>query len=90
MTKSDKYMGVPSVAERRAADPAPPRATPAVGPKHGKPYGYSYVWASWLRSNKERRRSYQWFGSEAARDQSFDVAVGRKHAFMADFKKEQR
>lgn len=97
MSKSDKYAGIDAPVVRRRTNPVPERPTPKAATRAvDRPFGYSWIWGY---LNKERKRSYAWFKTEKARDQSFGSILTKKAAFekaigapnsysMRDIKKE--
>lgn len=83
--KAAKHMGHQHPRVLRWTDPVPERATPAAKPhrKVEKPFGFSYAawnwWGRFAGENQGWKREYEWFKTEAARDQAMRAFA---HKFM--------
>jgi hypothetical protein len=90
--KAAKRKGVMRFNHVRKLDPVPEKRPPGVAKPHRKvekPFGYSYEMGIFSRS---WRRYFQWFETEAARDQSMR-ALGKKIAgrdWCRDLRAERR
>lgn len=106
MSKSDKRLGLMLPQDAKHPHPDTDKATPKANPEaHTKRFGYSHkYWQSW-RGVMGHWRHYQWYRTERARDQAFDLEVRRKNDaeaqalkrfgqdrpyYKQDFKKEKR
>lgn len=106
MSKLDKRLGLTLPRDAKHPHPDEDRVTPkAVPVAPAKRYGFSHrYWKSWA-GIMGHRRHYQWYKTERARNQAFDLAVKRKNDaeaqalkrfgedrpyFMQDFRKEER
>jgi hypothetical protein len=88
----------PSVA--RKLDPVPEKHPPGAAKPHRKvekPFGFSYEGWNWWRrfaaDNPFWKREYQWFKTEAARDQamrSFAHRHGKDVKYYRDIRAERR